>query len=69
MADKIYTRKGVVINDDVKKPELPPLRRVKCSIENNPSSEIRITIPLIATRNDILRAIKHLQTEADIWED
>ena len=67
---KVYTRKGIVQNES--EPEyrhdLPQLIRFKCSLRDNPASEIRVIIPSIATKEDIQRAIKHMETEAENWE-
>lgn len=65
---KAYTRKGIVFNDQFEKADLPVFRRFKYSLLNNPNSEIRVNIPITATRDDIERAIKHMQIEAENWE-
>lgn len=68
MNNRIYTRKGIVQNETYGNPELPQLRRFKISLLDNPQSEIRVTIPVTATKTDIERAIAHMETEMERWE-
>lgn len=61
MTDKIYTRTGTIQN------ERSPFRHYNFPINGSTNDNIRIQIPYIASKEDILEAIDHLQIIAKRW--